>query len=687
MKYIKIYLFVTFIFSYKFINAQFKLNENQIENGFNFLKINGGFRNPNSVKFLSQYSSSYSFANSCFTWANYEVLAQNGFGGNTRAFFKVFFTEGEPIYYVTEESTYYMFSNNDKVADRIIGLAKFQGKIIKECTKDINRKIEIENNNNSEKQRIAFTAVLDIQKAIEKSDFVKAYSLTGKSGDLLDSNLSQKIINGWMPIKKEIDSAYNMYLNNFVKQSELILNEYQISPNEFINSNKNKIIESTFIWHGENPFKKLKYSLEKRSEVDKDELVNNIIYFNNNSKEPIIIPLSVNCKDKINEQIEKNKVKISLNLKNDLPLIGLYPVLTIESNSSKNNYYIKNTVSIPFYKFIVELDNDLKNIIKKYSNSDLSNLEFLNNIYEEKKIVLGNIQLLQTVSDSVKLVLKPKTGFINDEFTKIETEFDQKIERSLSYHINNKDISLEPIVNPTILMLAKYLFPQIDSFLFYTHKTSGLQDQIWLKSIPISMGKNDLNNEYIAAILPLKKGSVEFGEKFISISNNNNERENIFFNPETFSVLNINEDRLSNAYKFWNEELKPELQSINFIYDYYTFNSEVLTYKEPSEIPSNRFNFNIEGLYSLKFGKIINLKQYVYPVIKISNFNSIINLHKNQKNYEIDSKYQSLFKKYIDIANKYLLEKDSIKKASIFEKVNEASLKLKIYYQTNGFEF
>jgi hypothetical protein len=121
----KIYLLL-FIVSITFNSfSQYNLSDEQLANGFLYLKKDAGFKNPSSVKLNGVNTSTFKFSKECFTWARYDISAQNSFGGYARNEFYVWFFDGNP-FWLQEAGDYpaYPFAaNSDKAADYLIGLA------------------------------------------------------------------------------------------------------------------------------------------------------------------------------------------------------------------------------------------------------------------------------------------------------------------------------------------------------------------------------------------------------------------------------------------------------------------------------------------------------------------------------------------------------------------------------------
>gem|GEM_PF-518536 len=114
----------------EFSFSQYVLSEVEVITGFNYLKKEGEFKNPSSVQYISHTISKKQFQVECFTWARFDIRAQNSYGGYGNSSYVVFFYDGKPIYSLSEDHTYYMFANKDEVANEIIELAKTRGTLV-----------------------------------------------------------------------------------------------------------------------------------------------------------------------------------------------------------------------------------------------------------------------------------------------------------------------------------------------------------------------------------------------------------------------------------------------------------------------------------------------------------------------------------------------------------------------------
>jgi hypothetical protein len=132
-------IFFFCLFTYFFSNlsySQYQLSQEQITNGFNYLKVKVGFKNPSSVQLNSIVTSKNKYTRECFTWAKYDVSAQNSFGGFNRRDVMVLFFDGIPIGAETGDMLF--FANDeaftDEFVDLVIQQAKDKPAVIDGCT-------------------------------------------------------------------------------------------------------------------------------------------------------------------------------------------------------------------------------------------------------------------------------------------------------------------------------------------------------------------------------------------------------------------------------------------------------------------------------------------------------------------------------------------------------------------------
>ena len=145
--FILIHFFITVSFS---LFSQYNLTESELTNGFYYLRDNAGFKNPSSVKYNSHTTSTKKFEKECFTWAKYDISAQNSFGGYNRDVYIVYFYGGKPMHIESSSGVYFMFPNNDKVADKVIEWAIAMGTYPGECALELEKKKKEE----AEKKRL-----------------------------------------------------------------------------------------------------------------------------------------------------------------------------------------------------------------------------------------------------------------------------------------------------------------------------------------------------------------------------------------------------------------------------------------------------------------------------------------------------------------------------------------------------
>lgn len=176
--------------SFNGIMAQYKLSTEQLKDGLFYLKKNGGFKNPSSVKFNDASVSTFNFKKECFTWARYDISAQNGFGGFVRDYFFVYFFDGKPFMCLQQGDypAYIMASNSDGAADYLINLATVDylgppalkssycpGEIEREKILEETKRIDKENKQNQDKIKF-----IEIEDKIKEKKIKDAWDLYNK---------------------------------------------------------------------------------------------------------------------------------------------------------------------------------------------------------------------------------------------------------------------------------------------------------------------------------------------------------------------------------------------------------------------------------------------------------------------------------------------------------------------------
>jgi hypothetical protein len=168
----------------EFSFSQYVLSEEEVIIGFNYLKKESGFKNPSSVQYISHSISKKQFQIECFTWARFDIRAQNSYGGYGSSSYVVFFYDGKPISSLSEDHPYYMYANKDEVANEIIELAKTRGTLVNTiCAKQAAEKKLLEKNRleNDSKNYDAIDKALNannlqlVKLTTEKLNFPAAY--------------------------------------------------------------------------------------------------------------------------------------------------------------------------------------------------------------------------------------------------------------------------------------------------------------------------------------------------------------------------------------------------------------------------------------------------------------------------------------------------------------------------------
>ena len=213
--------------------SQYNLTESELTNGFYYLRDNAGFKNPSSVKYNSHTTSTKKFEKECFTWTKYDISAQNGFGGYKRADYIVYFYGGKPMHIESSSGVYYMFPNNDKVAEEIIEWAKAMGTYPGECAIELEKKKKEE----AEKKRLEEERIkLENQKKeADKSTLQKINDLLSKNG-LEDAAKEYSKLNF---VNSEIKGILQQNLDDKFGGEIIQLNFYNVE--DYVKSNKTRL--------------------------------------------------------------------------------------------------------------------------------------------------------------------------------------------------------------------------------------------------------------------------------------------------------------------------------------------------------------------------------------------------------------------------------------------------------------
>ncbi len=221
----KIYLYLFFITISHSSFSQYNLTENELTNGFYYLRDNAGFKNPSSVKYNSHTQSTKKFEKECFTWAKYDISAQNSFGGYGRDNYIVYFYEGKPMHIESSSGVYYMFPNNDKVADQVIEWATAMGKFPGECAVEKEKKQKEE----AEKKRLEQERIIleNQKKDSDKVTISKINALLDKKVFIEAANEFSKLNYENPELKKQIQKILDKeYANEIVDLSNSEISDY-----------------------------------------------------------------------------------------------------------------------------------------------------------------------------------------------------------------------------------------------------------------------------------------------------------------------------------------------------------------------------------------------------------------------------------------------------------------------------
>lgn len=204
--------------------SQYKLSDNEIQKGFNFLVKNNNFRS--SVQYMSVITTKKIFLEECFTWAKYNIRGKNAYGSYVYSDFIVFFFDGNPILIVGEDDTYFMYANNDGVPSKIIGLALAKGTLVSSICSQAEERRKLEQKS---KQKIDSQKYSSINKLVAD----KSYDLANLELDKL--NYPKEYPN-YEKIKNEsakaaVEAASKLEKEK-EKQDEIIANQINTLINE-----------------------------------------------------------------------------------------------------------------------------------------------------------------------------------------------------------------------------------------------------------------------------------------------------------------------------------------------------------------------------------------------------------------------------------------------------------------------
>lgn len=305
----KIYLYLFFIAISFCSLSQYNLTEAELTNGFYYLRDNAGFKNPSSVKYNSHTASTKKFEKECFTWVKYDISAQNGFGGYARDNYIVYFYGGKPMHIESSSGVYFMFPNNDKVADQVIEWATAMGKFPGECAIEIEKKQKEEaEKKRLEEERIKLenqkkdadkTTLLKINDLISKNsleDAAKEYSKLNFVNSEMKGILQQKLEDKF---GQELDELNTYNVDDYIKANKSKLNS--INPGNYkIYFDKNGISSNVSFPSWSNVPKKViaSFTVKLKSETEisivlKDSILVSSTYSTSNTK-PLFIDKNEN---------------------------------------------------------------------------------------------------------------------------------------------------------------------------------------------------------------------------------------------------------------------------------------------------------------------------------------------------------------------------------------------------------
>jgi hypothetical protein len=327
--------------------SQYNLTENELTNGFYYLRDNAGFKNPSSVKYNSHTVSTKKFEKECFTWAKYDISAQNSFGGYARDNYIVYFYGGKPMHIESSSGVYYMFPNNDKVADKVIEWSTAMGTFPGECAIEIEKKQK----EDAEKKRIEQERI-KLENQQKEADKITL----GKINKLLEQNLEKEAAEEYSKLNFEntdIKSIIQKKLDAKFGGEVIQLNPYNVE--DYIKTNKSKlnsINQGTSIINFNKSGGSSNSSFPSWPKVPKKEFGSFLVYLNSQAEINVIV------KDSI-------LVSSTFSTSNTKPLF-------IDKNE---NFYFKTKTGLPTATISnnAEIDKKLVRINKTYKREKYAN--------------------------------------------------------------------------------------------------------------------------------------------------------------------------------------------------------------------------------------------------------------------------------------------------------------------------
>ena len=496
--------------------------------------------------------------------------------------------------------------------------------------------------------------------------------LINSNSDINDSNknfmenLKENII-------KESEENKNIKIEKEIKDEKLLFDGENLIEKKIYNENKNIII------------KDLSYRVKKLELINND-LIKQIISFNNNNKNDIQ-KLSNNFEDKIKLQ-NKNYEKLSNDIKSLESKFGdkilLSSILKLDGNSNNNNDQISNLISSldeKINKKIYSLEEHnkdnieqiikLKKEISNLRNINQTNIQSSNNIKTNYQSHLNDYNELKTKFEKelneLNKITDNKITQVKAELLKQFNEQNKKISDVINEHNNLKEkIQNKNIDNKLLLSLNNEAIEKMSNELKHYVNKGLLDNGNEFKSIINDLGiekikaeintiRQELQNKLIQkAISPINYKIDEIDTKIDDLKNNNEDftKKIEEFNNENIRLKKIVESLTGKMFKSYRSDVD--------IKDNYGENIKLFVKRDIYEEQITKILKKIEKLFEFEDENNRYLKTIEKKLENYATENDL----KNIQHYIINN-----IEEFKILVNKKYLEKKDAEKSFKFLKL------------------
>jgi hypothetical protein len=643
--------------------SQYQLSQEQIVNGYNFLKENGSFKNPSSLKYNGHTVSKKQFSRECFTWVKYDVSAQNGFGGFVRSDFIVYFFDGQPIFIESENGAYFMWANNDAVPDKIIPLAKHNGIVVGDCAIEIERQKERQKNEENNRIKLEKIKIDQLNLMIENKEYYKSYqTYLSLTPDLKKNFNETKIFQNWNKQEREIDSLYLLYK----KEYTLKLVEYNLNKNQFLSDNSQNIKDNEV----EVDFNSFITKKTNSNNIGNkySEISDNFFVYSFVDSQHLITPVGIFSNYFIDSVIVNN-CDIELQVSFDTLTKGFYSKLNFKNSEIDNIFsgYIVNPNNFLVKKYTMPYSNLLDNYIKKLINE--SSISFVQQEYPQLSFSIDYFQKLTL--EKYKTSEYPGKNMKNNQYELLKNKFNSQI-NSFSKYIGLKGaIKTSKFYNPSIIYFIKKLYPNSDTLIFTKNLGEKLKKELGILAIHVNYdetnkGTNSGDSQaHFGSIIPLQKNVLEFkNNKLLVFDKQGNFKELSIeiIAGSLYSLADFNLDKLEvedeiylekDYYKcpFYYQEVQIGKSNSNFLLNTddktYYYNNSVIIQELPIYPLNGKVNPSLITYYQAT-GYDRNKMAWSYISIE-SYLKNMVKYAEYKKNGDLKKANKSLLKAEKDI--------------------------------------